>query len=280
MTEWLSKQLNKNTLEEYHLRIVLHQSFFALGVSSLNKAALIAYAHIPCKWNFEVFDKEEFLSIVKSSGIPFSKKYARVSFVFHHQYFTLFPASLDLPEINQSALGLNCAIEGSSVLKNNMPQQNINVLFAVHTPLYDWLKKHFPGANFKHHACVAAKYFFNFTQAGEQHKVFMQKDGQELLVVIYKGQQLLWNNAYQVHHENDILYFLSAVLQDLTIPPNGMQLYVFGKLTQEKNTTQLLQNYFPEMHLLSTPAELAIPMDNSPQQNLGLSSLYLATICG
>ncbi|MCB0738614.1 MAG: DUF3822 family protein [Bacteroidetes bacterium] len=96
---------------------------------------------------------------------------------------------------------------------------------------------------------------FAFMPNDKLNRLYIDFRFNHILITLIKQNELALCNTYTFEHRNDILYFITAVLQQHALTPNDVQTYYSGLLRSNSALMQLLKEYIPNAVVLRQPAQ-------------------------
>lgn len=256
--EWKDKSWDKKNISKYNLAVQISKSYIRLANSDAKSEKVIALAQVPFMWNNE-FISDKFLATLKTSGIPISKKYAKVNFCIENDCFCLMPESLVNIENLKDILSINCAIPlNDFVQKDIYKPEQIGIIYSVNEKLKNWIKTHFPSSTLKHTAFYILETFVHkINNSNNSIFIYLQSNILYALVVINHKIHLL--NTYYCNNAADILYYTTAIMDALNLPVDNVNLYISGEISKTGETIDTLKNYYPKIYFIENAIQTHLP---------------------
>jgi len=98
-------------------------------------------------------------------------------------------------------------------------------------------------------------------------------------IAVLKGKQCVLMNAYDIHSAEDVLYFLMAALEQLTILHTEVRVTLYGEVKDEDSVHSLLKRYISHLTFAERPAELSYSYSFKEVPNHQLHTLLNAPLC-
>ena len=166
--------------------------------------------------------------------------------------------------------------ENSKIIRQNIDNQNIILIFEFDTDAYEFLMRSFVNANFVHVLSPMLKLWQknSMTTFPKQVYVYVQQGVSD--IICFEHGDLLFANSFRYEKENDILYFVIYVCKQLNINQLEDELFFCGKISVCKSVMKVLSAYFEHITLLTKEMEkYTVPV----KQEIPVEAIIL-TECG
>ena len=276
--EWKDKNWDKKNISKYHLAVQISSTHLRLANSDAKSNKILAIAQVPFMWNNE-FIADKFLLAVQSSGIPISKKYAKVNFCIENDCFTLMPEALTASDNLTDILAINCSISANDLVQKDIfkPEQ-IALIYSVNIQLKNWIKTHFPSSTIKHASYYLLESFVHkISSTGISVVVYLQSN--RLYILVTKNGQVNLLNSYYCTTSSDLLYYTTAVTDALNIPTDGFNLYLSGEIAKTGETVDVLKNYFAKFYFIDNALSANLPQFINGKENHFYSLICNQLLC-
>ena len=184
---------------------------------------------------------DDFLLLLESNSFLENKKIKGIHF---NSSATFVPSSLYSPIQKETYLNYNVALEEQwSIAENQTQDDQIKILYPVDGQIEATLKYYFKDISFTHYAQILydlSSGLTNFEDAVVMN-IHMQDD--QFDVLVFRDKELLLYNAYSYKNEQGFLYFVMAVAEELSLPPEAFTIVFFGKYSRYKKYYTALANY-------------------------------------
>jgi hypothetical protein len=271
--EWKDKSWDKKNISKYHLAVQISTSYIRLANSDAKNNKILALAQVPFLWNNE-FIADKFLLAIQSSGIPISKKYAKVSFCIENNCFTLMPESLTSNDNLSDILSINCSISANDfVQKDIFKPEQIALIYSINIQLKNWIKTHFPSSSIKHSGYYLLESFVHkISPTNTSLVAYLQSN--LLYVLVTKNGKVNLLNSYFCSNSSDLLYYITAVTDALNIATDNLNLYLSGEIAKTGESVEVLKNYFTKFYFIDNALSA-----NLPQLINGKENHFYSLIC-
>ncbi len=98
-------------------------------------------------------------------------------------------------------------------------------------------------------------------------------------IAVLKAKQCVLMNAYERHSAEDVLYFLMAALEQLTILHTEVRVTLYGEVKDGDAVHSLLKRYISHLTFAERPAELSYSYSFKEVPNHKLHTLLNAPLC-
>lgn len=176
-----------------------------------------------------------------------SKLWHEIIVYFHTENFTFIPLSLYDEEQKNEYFGTNFTInfEKELILSSVIKSNQIVTLFTISNHLSSFFNELFAGRSitFIPYINSLVENFAFQKQANEVNFYMYLVDNQLSVVVINKEKHLLYGNQFFVQSNNDILYYILLVAEELAIDNEQLELSLYGYFTSPLALINLLKTY-------------------------------------
>ena len=194
------------------------------------KRPRLLYMHVR-----ELVSKDELLGL----------KYKSIEITYATEKFTLVPQAFFHHGYSEKYFGFNQETEkGYTIDKTLFSKAEAWCIFTIPENLKDYLALTFPKSTIRHNLFPlierSLKENKNFPERKQVHLNFF-KSSFELIVI--SGTKLLLCNQFNYSGENDVLYYVLYVFDQLKLSPDTTELILHGQLPPADSTYQSLKRY-------------------------------------
>lgn len=180
-------------------------------------------------------DQDEYLNL----------KFKSVEIIYSSEDFTLVPQAFFHNSVSDKFFGFNHAAEkGYSIEKTLLTKAEAWCIFAIPDNLKEFLNLKYPKANIRHNLFSliekALKENKNFPERKQVHINFFRTYFE---LVVLSGSKLLLCNQFNYSCENDVIYYVLYVFDQLKLAPDSSELILHGDFKQSDPIYQMLKNY-------------------------------------
>lgn len=199
------------------------------------------------------------------TGIPLPASLAKLNSGFKsvtcalaHPKFSLVPTALFDDENKQSLLGFNHPVETTEKIHSDL-LQNLDArnLYAISRDIEDQFRKQFPAVHFIHNATCFIEGLLVRNKNKTGKKVFADFHSSYFEIVILKGSELLFSNAFSYKTAEDIAYYILFVYEQLHLNPEEIELVLSGEIEKTAKEHELLYTYIRHVKFSVLPDSFA-----------------------
>lgn len=197
-------------------------------------------------WLDQLFDSHHFLKAGFWKSIQISIK---------NEKFTLIPTSLFIPECASEYLQFNCYIKSNEETTfYHHKALNITSVFAYPFAVINWLKRQYPHkkVNIIHHTSSFLEGVMRETSGDHETGVYANIENELLTLVVKKGNNLEFCNNFHYKTNEDILYYILFVLDQLKLQKNTT-ITSWGNIDFDSQLFSLLTTYIRNIEIGSRP---------------------------
>jgi hypothetical protein len=224
---------SKKNIQDQELSIQIFKDGFSFCTSNTRSFFNFNNLRIEQGDNFQrLLESHSFLGYKKIKGIHFNTS------------ATFVPSSLYSPVQKETYLHYNVALEERwSIVENQTQDDQIKILYAVDGQIEATLKHYFKGISFTHYAQILYDLSSSLTNFEDSVVMNIHMLDDQFDVLVFKDEQLLLYNTYPYKNEPGFLYFVLAVAEELSLPPEAYTIVFFGKFSRYKKYYTALANY-------------------------------------
>ena len=172
-------------------------------------------------------------------------KYKSVEIIYATEKFTLVPQAFFHHGYSEKYFGFNQEAEKGYIIdKTLFAKAEAWCIFTIPENLKDYLTHTFPKATLRHNLFSlierSLKENKNFPDRKQVHLNFF-KSNFELIVI--SGTKLLLGNQFNYSGENDVLYYVLYIFDQLKLSPDTTELVLHGQLPPADSLYQSLRKY-------------------------------------
>jgi hypothetical protein len=235
-----------NSIANNILSIQISLDGFSFVISPVENQQSVDYIYIK---EIEKQDSENLIDALSSFQGFDEKEFYAIKIMIHETFFTLVPEPLfDLRDM-KAYLKLNHPPRlKSKTLSNRISFADAVCVFSIEESLYELLKKKFPGADYYHTALPFCTMALNKSTNG----AFIQCYNKTMELAIVKDQKLALYNIFDLHDNNDIIYFVLNAYKSTGIDPVTHPLQISGQLPKTSETIKLAGKYIKDIRFYIT----------------------------
>lgn len=173
------------------------------------------------------------------------RNYAGITVLFETSRSTLVPSPLYDPADQDLLAGFNFKVEdGMEILHDHLPNADAYLVYAIEGGLATVLQQLFPGHVLKCHASVLIEELLILNKnLPALKRMFVNVRGGWLDVVITEGRQLLFYNSFPYHSDQDFIYYVIFVIEQLNLNPEEIDLKLSGAIDRKSTLFDMAWKY-------------------------------------
>jgi len=173
--------------------------------------------------------------------------------------FTLIPLSLFKEENSLNYLQLNCEVdsENNQITYFKHQQAGIANVFAFDSRYFEWVRAFYTerSVHFMHQTSPLIEAILRQPSADSKTSMMVSVGYEYMTILVKEQSNLKFCNKFFFKTDEDFLYYLMLVVDELTISPNtAIELY--GELHAKSNLYLLLKKHFPNIRFGKRPPTL------------------------
>ena len=211
-----------------------------------NKIDELVNANEITNWLEQLFDSHHFLKAGFWKSIQLSVK---------NEKFTLIPTPLFIPECKKEYLQFNCTLKSSErTAFFHHKALNITSVFAYPVNVVEWLNSQYPQkkVHLVHHTSAFLEGVMRETSNDTEIGVYANVENELLTLVVKKGNNLEFCNNFSYKTNEDVLYYMLFVLDQLKLKKNTI-LTCWGNVDVDSDLSNLLTTYIRQLEIGSRP---------------------------
>lgn len=178
------------------------------------------------------------------------KDWSSVTLSISNQKFTLLPHLLLSKKDLLTYMHVACGVDPhDEVISFTHALAKVSVVFSENASVLDWFKKRYTGSNF--HIIHQANAIIEGFQVECLHKaeLFVWLAEDYLYIVVHNKRKLLYCNLFTYKTADDLLSYLSAVVQVMQLERAACALLVGGLIEKKSLAYRQLKAYMPKTTL-------------------------------
>ena len=113
----------------------------------------------------------------------------------------------------------------------------------------NFLIDRFGSFNYKHSFTILVKKVLEFSKNIDETQLYVHIQTDNFQIIAAKNQKLLLFNTFDYKTEEDFIYYLLFVAEQLNLNPETVQLKFFGTVSKESNLYQIAYKYIRNVSL-------------------------------
>ncbi len=249
---FLDETLDLNLTKTYHISIQASLNGFSFCILDSIQSKYVALKYYPLKVNFPIEDWVKEIEGILEKDEFLSKEYKSCSFIQISTKATLIPSPLfDLSKL-KLYLDFNNPIDDlDEIHYNKLKRTDAYNIFTINNYLATSLIRKFPAIKFYHQATP----FIEHSLSGQNktdERVYVNINNGFFDIAVIKNNKIILYNTFLFKSENDLLYYILYVYENLRLNTNKNELIISGFLARDSNYYDSIKNYIKNIRLDKT----------------------------
>ncbi len=169
--------------------------------------------------------------------------------------YTLVPHALYDPLQKETYLEfVHRHVDSEIILDHFLNSAEAWVVYSVHKNLNELLNRHFSQAKFLHHAGTMVETILpRYRHSELRNPVFVNIRTGSFDIIVIKEGKLLYCNSFEWRTNEDLVYYLIFVLDQLALNPENVPVVLSGEIDPESLLYELIQRYIRHVDLIKNP---------------------------
>lgn len=240
---FLDETLDINTTQSYHLSIQVSLNGFSFSILDTVRNKYVALKNYPLDKQKgipedqlkDIFKKDEFLT----------RKYKSSSYFFITDKSTLVPSPLFNKDKIKEYLMFNHPLEErNKIFYNQIKNANTYTVYSIPVNICEILDKQFPGIKNYHQSVPFIEQIILKNQSGEfDFSAFINITPGIFDIAVSQSKKLILYNQFCFKNENDFIYFVLNIFEQLKLNPEKTLLFLSGEITKTSKYYESLKKY-------------------------------------
>lgn len=240
---FLDETLDINTTQSYHLSIQVSLNGFSFSILDTVRNKFVALKNYPFDKQKgvpedqlkDIFKKDEFLS----------RKYKSSSYFFITDKSTLVPSPLFNKEKIKEYLMFNHPLgEHDKIFYNQIKNAGTYTVYSIPVTICEILDKQFPEIKSYHQSVPFIEQILLKNQpSGFEYSAFIHVTRGIFDIAVTQSKKLMLYNQFRYRNENDFIYFVLNIFEQLKLNPGNTLLLLSGELTKTSKYYESVKKY-------------------------------------
>ncbi|MCD6565761.1 MAG: DUF3822 family protein [Bacteroidales bacterium] len=240
---FLDETLDINTTQSYHLSIQVSLNGFSFSILDTVRNKYVALKNYPLDKQKgipedqlrDIFKKDEFLT----------RKYKSSSYFYITDKSTLVPSPLFNKDKIKEYLMFNHPLEEhNKIFYNQIKNAGTYTVYSIPVNICEILDKQFPGIKNYHQSVPFIEQILLKNQPGEfDFSAFINVTPGIFDIAVSQSKKLILYNQFRFRNENDFIYFVLNIFEQLKLSPEKTLLLLSGEITKTSKYYESLKKY-------------------------------------
>jgi len=182
--------------------------------------------------------------------------FATVNLAFAGEKVTLVPQSLFSIDDAKALAHFQFELAADEELMiDELKHHGLVVLYAINKEWLSVIQKYFDNVKTKHAGSFVIEYYMNRYKNKPGEHIFANIWHQKVEIVVIKNGKLQLYNIFDYQTDEDLLYAILNVYEQIPLSPETIPLKVSGKLKRNTHVWQLLETYIRYVEPENRPDE-------------------------
>lgn len=178
-----------------------------------------------------------------------------------HSEFILKPLSTSEDDLVQAFKSKNVIWSDKNIRIREYEKLSIKCAFSVPIAIEDWLEEHFYDYTITHLIPIILHGISEGETSG--NNVFCAVTDQSISVVAMVEEKIKYANSFEIHHPEDMLYYLRLATEQANQDPGGTDICLIGRIQENSRLINLIKPYFDSISFVGKGKEEFIFKDLS-----------------
>ncbi len=237
---------------EYNLSIRLEPDGLSFSVYSAESCIITGVesiqfpGYIPLKSGFltQALYRENLLQLVQSHPV-LKSEFKKTVILLHSQCFTIVPAPLFNPGRPASYLSFVHKNDPSAaILTHRLSALDATLVYSLDEVLYAEIANAFRSARLMHTmGAVVDTLLPRYKHSDSPEMVFLNVQAGSAGIVVLRDKTLELCNMYECQADEDMIYFLMFIMEQLSLNPEKVPVFLSGKTGKDSALYELIRRY-------------------------------------
>ncbi|MCL1867910.1 MAG: DUF3822 family protein [Paludibacter sp.] len=192
------------------------------------------------RWTLDLWHaaEDDFVRVL-AKATEIQQNTAKLQIICQSAHFVFVPLAMFVPEDAHYFLNFEKKTENSVLCSNIIKEKEIVAVFVAPQTLVKALSRIFDDAKILLHLTPIIENKQNTNENFVQ--IFFAENTFDVLV--FKNNQLNFYNSFKFNTKEDVLYFLTAIFEQLSLNFEQTEIFIYNEINQ-KNTVEFLKKSF------------------------------------
>ena len=234
--------------------ILLGKNYLTYCITDENYKAVFHLKHY--YFDKKVVGKNDFDDILSDEKI---KKSKRINIAIDSFKSVLIPNELFIDELKNTYFKyLHELTKDETVLVQRF-KSSINDLYVVKKSTVQFLESRLKNVHFYNASACLLNNYPDFIINEHQHSAFISIKDENIVVTIYKKSNLLLHQTYSYSEENDVVYHIANIANQLSIDKEQFGIQIHGEIVQVEQISNSLKKYYSNVRFTTRIKDIQYP---------------------
>ncbi len=244
----IDEAFNPSRSNSYNLIIELSDSGFNFTVFDSISKKYIAFENYTFNTIVNTDLISDLLAVAEKESKLFSIKYKSVHCSIINNLSTLVPNALFEEENRKTYLKFNSNLEGDEfVLVNSINSIDSKNVFALPLSFKIKMDSLFNNVSYHHFSSALIDDLTNQNKNVDSKKAYINVNWNHFEILIFEKQKLIFYNSFQYTNAEDFIYFLLFALEQLSLNPENVELFLLGNINKTDAIYSITYKYIKHL---------------------------------
>jgi hypothetical protein len=154
-----------------------------------------------------------------------------------------------------------------------------NNIYSIHKKLFKKLNDIFPNPEIFDVSSVLLHNLLRENKGTREKKMFAYKENNFLQLFFIENGKLIFSNSFSIDTEEDFVYYILAVCEQLHINTGSLQLVLLGDIEKGNSFYELLTNYLENISFADFPKGIYLPKELQQINAQRFHHLFALALC-
>lgn len=210
----------------------------------------------------------------------FEDKTALVQIIYHHPYFAVVPKEIYDPSFNSDYLKFNTQLyKYDTIVSDYNSECEVIIPFVPYENIHNELLNTFKQIEFTHTVNISLSICKNLIIGEIKEQAFVIKNSNSFILIIFKGNQLLYSNYFEYSTPEDFAYYVLFSFEQFNCNRDQIKLSLIGDISKESDLYKYLYTFIQEVNIVSNSDlnfEYKLTTTQNKENNIFINNPFLA----
>jgi len=245
----LSNDIHEN--ERFKLSSLISEDNLLFGITRLRDNKLIGVKELRDLPNNFYLDKKYIQDLYQDVDIK-DLKFNSISIAYTSLEFSIVPNPLikDKDKNDLFSNSIKKYYNDYSIVKSNIENLDASIFFPFPNAVYEFAAKRFKNVSIQHIISPLIEQGYKLIKSNDF--LIANINGYQLQTIVFKDNEFVQANIYNIKTKEDILYYILLNLKDNAIPLNIAEVYLSGRVDKESSIFTLLSEHIKNIIFINS----------------------------